>query len=278
MNPNTAPANYLGRLIQIYKNAPSLAIWRAFEAQAFHDLVFEPPTLDLACGTGQFGKVLLGSGISAGCDIDREAIAVAEQEKAYKDLKVADARFLPYSDGSFNSVLSNCALEHIPNVEKAIAEVARVLKPMGLFAFTVPSEYFNDTLSIPRLYKIFGLNSRAQKHIQWYNSLQQHYHIDPLPIWGKRLNSAGFKLIFHRYYMPKSASLLFSLWDVMTKWTLPLQSGRPSHVQQFLLNRFTNRLLLWILYYHFIGSYRSKSMDDNGSGLLVVARREKGTC
>jgi ubiquinone/menaquinone biosynthesis C-methylase UbiE len=278
MNRQTARTNYLAQLIAIYKNTPSLAIWRALEARAFDNIVFEPPTLDLACGTGHFARILLRNIAITGCDLDENAIKVAAKGKTLDALSVADAKALPYPDRVFNSVLANCALEHILDVAKVIAEVARVLKPMGLFAFTVPSEYFNDSLFIPRLYKLLGLNSRSQRHIQWYNSLQQHYHLDPLAAWEKRLNIVGFKLILHRYYMPRLASFVFSIWDVIAKWTVPPRSGRPIHIQQFLLNRFPNRLLLWILYYHLVGCYRPMSTEDSGSGLLVVARKEADRC
>ena len=192
MNHQTDRSDYLMQLITIYKNAPSLAIWRALEAQAFNNIIFEPPILDLACGTGHFARILLGNTTIAGCDLDENAIRVAAKERTLDFLSVADARALPYRDNAFNSVLANCALEHIPDVAKEIAEVARVLKPMGLFALTVPSEFFNDSLLFPRLYRILGLHSRARKHVQWYNAAQQHHHIDPLAVWEKRLHRAGF--------------------------------------------------------------------------------------
>lgn len=276
MSHPIASANYLTQLIQIYKNTPSLAIWRAFEARAFDNIVFEPPTLDLACGTGKFGKLLFGNRISSGCDIDKEAITIAEKEKTYRALVVADARRLPYSDDSFNSVLSNCALEHIPGVEEVIAEVARVLRPMGLFVFTVPSQYFNDFLLLPLLYRFFGLHSHAGSHIQWYNSVQKHCNIDPLPVWEKRLNKFRFTLVLRRYYMPYWATLVFSLWDAIDKWTIrtPIKRGRV-YPQQFLLNLLPHRLLSWALYHHVIGWYNSSSHSTVGSGLLIAARREQ---
>lgn len=264
--------------LKIYVNTPSLALWRAIEARALAPVSFSPPVLDLACGTGHFARILLGNIVITGCDLDENAVRVAAKEKTLDVLSVADARALPYPDCAFNSVLANCALEHIQDVGQVIAEVARVLKPMGVLAFTVPSEHFNDLLFFPRFYHFFGLHSRARRHIQWYNTLQQHYHMDPVSVWEKRLKTAGLKVTLHRYYMPMLSTLVFSIWDSMAKWTISLRRSRRIRIQQCLLNRVSNRLLFWILYYHLIRYYRSLSNADSGSGLLVVARKEYDRC
>jgi len=45
----------------------------------------------------------------------------------------ASAEDLPFPADSFDVVIMNAVLEHIPDVSKAFAEVARVLKPGGVF-------------------------------------------------------------------------------------------------------------------------------------------------
>ncbi|MFF0709707.1 class I SAM-dependent methyltransferase [Gordonia sputi] len=52
--------------------------------------------------------------------------------------EVGDALRLPYADNSFDVVLMSEILEHIPSDEAAIAEMARILKPGGIGAVTVP--------------------------------------------------------------------------------------------------------------------------------------------
>lgn len=52
--------------------------------------------------------------------------------------EVGDALHLPYGDNSFDAVLMSEILEHIPSDEAAIAEMARVLRPGGMAAVTVP--------------------------------------------------------------------------------------------------------------------------------------------
>jgi SAM-dependent methyltransferase len=48
---------------------------------------------------------------------------------------------LPYADGSFDTVLCTQVLEHVPDAELAMAEIARVLRPGGHALVTVPFLY-----------------------------------------------------------------------------------------------------------------------------------------
>ena len=50
-----------------------------------------------------------------------------------------DATRLPFADGSFDRVIASEVLEHIPDDEAAMRELARVLRPGGTMAVTVPS-------------------------------------------------------------------------------------------------------------------------------------------
>jgi SAM-dependent methyltransferase len=49
-----------------------------------------------------------------------------------------DARALPFSDGAFDRIIAAEVLEHIPEDRQVIAELARVLRPGGTMAVTVP--------------------------------------------------------------------------------------------------------------------------------------------
>ncbi len=51
----------------------------------------------------------------------------------------ASAENLPYPDNSFDMVFSSHVIEHVPDVNKAISEINRVLKPGGLNICIVPT-------------------------------------------------------------------------------------------------------------------------------------------
>jgi SAM-dependent methyltransferase len=89
--------------------------------------------LDLGCGVGHSYQ-LLAPRPSVGVDIDADALAAQERETV-----VADMRDLPFEDGSFASVVSVQSIEHVPDPERVLAEVRRVLQPGGTAVFVTPN-------------------------------------------------------------------------------------------------------------------------------------------
>lgn len=96
--------------------------------------------LDIAIGTGWSTEQFARAGADvAGIDITPRAIELAKRRFQVRgmrapDLRVVDAQALPYPDGSFDFVLAWGCLMHMPDTQKAIAEIHRVLKPGGRVA------------------------------------------------------------------------------------------------------------------------------------------------
>jgi SAM-dependent methyltransferase len=55
------------------------------------------------------------------------------------EAKIGTGEQLPYSDSTFDVVVSANVLEHLTEPEKVFAEIARVLKPGGVFLFKTPN-------------------------------------------------------------------------------------------------------------------------------------------
>ena len=100
--------------------------------------------LELGCGTGFFLLNLIQAGVidSHGghvTDISSGMVEVAQRNAAGLGFtvegRVADAEALPYEDASFDLVVGHAVLHHIPDVELALREVLRVLRPGGRFVF-----------------------------------------------------------------------------------------------------------------------------------------------
>jgi SAM-dependent methyltransferase len=62
--------------------------------------------------------------------------AAAAALGARADYAVADARSLPFGDESFDAVIANHVLFHLPERERALAEIRRVLRPGGTLVGT----------------------------------------------------------------------------------------------------------------------------------------------
>ena len=54
-------------------------------------------------------------------------------ERTGISFRQADIQQIPYADGSFDAVIANMMLYHVPDLKKALSEVRRVLKPDGVF-------------------------------------------------------------------------------------------------------------------------------------------------
>ena len=61
--------------------------------------------------------------------------------------RVADAESIPYPDDAFDLVVGHAVLHHIPDVELALREVLRVLKPGGRFVFAGEPTRYGDLIA-----------------------------------------------------------------------------------------------------------------------------------
>lgn len=107
--------------------------------------------IDVGCGAGRhsFEAFRRGADVVA-FDQDGEELnnvdailrAMADQGEAPAGAKgetvKGDALELPYQDGEFDCVIASEILEHLPEDDRAIDELVRVLKPGGSLAVTVP--------------------------------------------------------------------------------------------------------------------------------------------
>jgi len=145
-------------------NHPAHALWRAIELALLRQRMhyFQGEILDLGCGDGSFIRLLLGDQPTQGVDINKETLAKAAKLNPQSRVQKADVRELPFEEGRFDVVFSNCVLEHIPHLEKCIDEVGRVLKPGGVFIFTVPSDAMKHMDDINQRLEMINFFSTAE--------------------------------------------------------------------------------------------------------------------
>ena len=98
--------------------------------------------LELGCGSGFFLLNLIQAGVArrgSVTDLSPGMVKVAVRNGQSLGLdidgRVADAEGIPYDDDTFDLVVGHAVLHHIPDVEKSLSEVVRVLKPGGRFVF-----------------------------------------------------------------------------------------------------------------------------------------------
>jgi SAM-dependent methyltransferase len=98
--------------------------------------------LELGCGTGVFLRHVGSTGAQIrGIDVSQDLLERARSHVAEfpnVGLDCGNAEQLPYQDGSFDAVYGSSVLHHL-ELEPALKEVARVLRPGGRAVFTEPN-------------------------------------------------------------------------------------------------------------------------------------------
>jgi SAM-dependent methyltransferase len=95
--------------------------------------------LNLGCGTGGWSVAAERAGaLCSSLDLDAEAVAIA-RARARGAVTTAAAEALPFRSGSFDVVYCVSTLEHVQDAARALAEMARVLRPGGQLYLHTPS-------------------------------------------------------------------------------------------------------------------------------------------
>jgi SAM-dependent methyltransferase len=107
------------------ENAP-VVLWRVLSSLA--------PRKVLEVGGGQ-GELADRMQTELGADVtfldQSERMVELARARGIRDARVGDAQELPFDDGAFDTVVAAWMLYHVPDVNRALAEAARVLAPGG---------------------------------------------------------------------------------------------------------------------------------------------------
>jgi 2-polyprenyl-6-hydroxyphenyl methylase/3-demethylubiquinone-9 3-methyltransferase len=120
--------------------------WIQKQLKTYRSDPFQKTLVDLGCGAG-----ILTNGLASvlaksewrliGIDASLPALEVARKFQPQGsatcsiEYQVGDAHFLPFEDQSIDCLCAMDFLEHIENKDRVLREIARVLKPGGLFFF-----------------------------------------------------------------------------------------------------------------------------------------------
>jgi SAM-dependent methyltransferase len=247
------------------------ALLRSVEARFYKDMTLPSPVLDLGCGDGHFASRAFEEPLDMGLDPWWGQILEAASRCSYKTLVCAEGNNMPYPSAYFASAVSNSVLEHIPDLDPVILELARVLKPGALFVFCVPNHQFLSTLSLGKFFDKLKLPGFANAYRRFFNRISRHYHCDSPEIWQDRLEKAGFTIEEWWHYFPPEA--LHTLeWGHFF--------GVPSWVSKSLFGKWILApapwnlfLTRWIVQRHYDLSPRS----EKGAYSFYITRRIKQT-
>jgi SAM-dependent methyltransferase len=134
--------------------------------------------LDIGAATGGNRSMCENFGEYVALDLSEAAVECC-RSRGLRKLVQGDARQLPFSEASFDVVVALDILEHLPEDEISIAEIARVLRPKGRLIVNVPA-----------FQRLFSSHDVSFDHIRRYEPKE-------LP---RKLRHAGFSLDHWTYW------------------------------------------------------------------------------
>ena len=86
--------------------------------------------LEAGCGRGELAERLVHAGLEVvACDQSERMVELTRARGV--DACVADVQALPFPDGAFDAAVANFMLYHVPDIDRALAELRRVLSSGG---------------------------------------------------------------------------------------------------------------------------------------------------
>ncbi len=145
--------------------------------------------LDVACGLGYLLDMAEARGVTAyGIDLSRVALVKSKAEKESRRLVLGDGEHLPWSDATFDYVTCLGSLEHFIHPEAGAREIARVLKPDGKAAISLPNSH--HIMAVYNVYKTGGILPELQDFERFATRLE----------WQALLERSGLQVIsVHKY-------------------------------------------------------------------------------
>jgi SAM-dependent methyltransferase len=112
--------------------------------------------LEVGCGEGELADRIAQ-------ELDTRVVAIDQSERMVEltnvrgvDARIGDVQELPFADGSFDVVLAAWMLYHVPDLDHALAEIVRVLRPGGrLVAVTNHPDHLHE------MFRLVGLDRWA---------------------------------------------------------------------------------------------------------------------
>jgi O-methyltransferase/aklanonic acid methyltransferase len=151
-----------------------IPFFASFARQAAAALTLPPgaQVLDLAAGRGALSRELAGrAGRLVAVDAAPRMVELLARDLPDVETHVMDAAALDFPDATFDLVTAGFAVHIMADPVAAVAEVKRVLRPGGQFAFTIPGradgepdlrdDPFDDLISEYRQYRVAGAGFRG---------------------------------------------------------------------------------------------------------------------
>jgi SAM-dependent methyltransferase len=275
---------------------PATLFWRLFEIEALVQKTrMRGRILDLGCGDGRVSSTIFSCAQASGnkeepntligIDPDEVDSGIARESGLYEKVHTCSANAIPEENGTFDFCFANSVIEHIPDIDEVLAEVARVLKANGRFIFTVPSTGFEGLMKTSSFWAEKFSGGNSEDYSKMIDARLAHYHYYDHSQAQTMLKDVGLDIVQEEHYFPESA---VRVWESLSNHTagylyrlfgstlkphaiqkktglLRLQHAIPESVQASILGAFLKPKIKRVL--------RDGKGDQVYGGYLVIAQK-----
>jgi len=151
--------------------------------------------LEVGCGWGELSEWIAretGADVVA-TDLSPRMVELTRQRGV--EAPVADAQDLPFADGSFDVVVAAWMLYHLPDLERGLSEIARVIRPAGTFVAAT-----NSRAHLTELRRLVGsgpstlkfAREDGEEHLQPYFASVERTDLDGVLTFADRAAVADY--------------------------------------------------------------------------------------
>ena len=188
------------------------------------------PILDVGCGDGLFASIAFGEEEVWGIDIDADEGRWAAASQAYTQVILGDVTRARLPEAFFATCVANCSLEHVPRIDRALANIGKSLAPGGRAYLFVPNKDWARALLSYRTLAGLGLDSAAELLRSSVDTFFKHHHLHDEQEWREIVTAAGLDVVAIEPALSTATTVAFELlllpslagWankHMTTRWT-----------------------------------------------------------
>ena len=187
----------------------ALALRECIRLRAVREIDLPEPILDVGCGDGLFARLAYPKRDTWGIDINASEVRRAQASSSYRTLICGSICDVGLPESFFGSAVANCSLEHVPDLDAALRNIRKSLKPGAPFVLIVPTPDWTTHLMIPEALERVGLGAVGRAYGAGLDKVFAHHHLYDQGAWAERLRNAGFGPTETRTIVHRKASWTF---------------------------------------------------------------------
>ncbi len=260
--------------VKYFPHAPAaLCVKECARLAALKDYHLKGPILDVGCGDGLFAKIAFGGEEVWGIDIDAKEGRWAQASRAYEQIVLGDITKAKLPVGFFGSCVANCSLEHVPDLQAALATIERSLAPGAEALLFVPNKVWASKFRAVRAVRATFGEKIATMLQDFIDEFFAHRHLHDEAGWREEIAKSPLEL--------RSIKPVLSTATTMTFEALLIPS-LAGYLNKKLTSRWTNfpgaRAAAAPLVYAIVKTLMEATGDEEKTAefLIVAGRKSDG--